>query len=246
MKPPPITKSQALAEWMKELQNEHLRLSNPEAFLRSAVWRLGEVEKLGLFDPLELYEMREQAHAAYSSGLEEQFTHELYCQSSAYNVVPEAGGVRIAIIGHGVYSRMPASDEVCALPSYHGRVVVADGRVHLLLSEPACCITISGLRFVTEDGIPCRLVETARLANGRWLSGVNDPDAYRALVDLAQAAFEQKNWALYRRLSDRVRFSPFACCMGCNDSFAAREDCEKCGGLGFTPASLGDPVCAEG
>lgn len=245
MKPPPITKSQALEKWSKELQNEHLRLSDPEAFLGIATWRLSEMKKLGLFDPLELYELREQAHAAYSAGLEEQFAQERYCQSALYNVVPDGKNERIATISHGVYSREIADDAIQSSPCYHGRVTITNGRVHLVMSYPLHCLPIFGLRFVTEDGISCRLVETTRLIEGKWLTGVNDPDAYRVLIDLGQEAFEKKDWARYRRLRDRARYSPFACCPACHDSFARREDCERCCGLGFIPNNLGEPVCAE-
>ncbi|WP_430317013.1 hypothetical protein [Pseudomonas sp. p1(2021b)] len=245
MKTLPITKSQALEKWTKELQNEHLRLSDPDAYFGIAMWRLGEMEKLNLFDPLELYEMREQAHAAYSAGLEEQFAQERYCQSAFYNVVPDGKNERIATISHGVYSEETGSGEQHSSPSYHGRVVVTDERVHLVMNYPLHCLPISGLRFVTEDGTPCHLVETTRLVDGKWLTGVNDPDAYRALIDLGQEAFEQKDWARYRRLRDRARYSPFACCPACHDSFAMREDCERCCGLGFIPDNLGEPVCAE-
>lgn len=244
MKTLPITKSQALEKWTKELQNEHLRQSDPEAFLSIADWRLSEMEKLNLFDPLELYEMREQAHAAYSAGLEEQFVYEQYCQASVYNVVPDGENTRIATISHGVFSFTDASGMRSMLPAYHGRVMVTEGRVHLVMSQPNYCVPISGLRFVTGDGIPCQLVETARMSNGKWLTGVQDPDAYRALVDLAQEAFEQKDWVRYRMLRDRARYSPFTCCPTCHDSFAQREDCEGCGGLGFIPDNLGEPVCA--
>lgn len=235
-----------MENWVKELQNEHLRLSDPEAFMRCAMFRLSEAGKLGLFDPLELYEMRQEAHAAYVAGLEEQFAYDQFCQSSAYNVIPDGETLRIATISHGIYSLTTKDDERRSLRLYNGRVTITEGRVHLEIYQPLHCLPISGLRFVTTDGISCRLVETGRMSNGKWLTGVSDPDAYRALVDLAQAAFERNDWRRYRLLRDRVRYSPFDCCPGCGDSFAAREDCSTCGGLGFIPDSLGDPVCAGG
>ncbi|RWU18122.1 hypothetical protein DM813_26025 [Pseudomonas alkylphenolica] len=104
---------------------------------------------------------------------------------------------------------------------------------------------IKGLLLVGQNGRTLHLIETARMVDGRTLQGVEDPDAYRVLVDLAQEAFEGKDWARYRILRDRVRYSPFKCCTACCDSFALREDCGACQGQGFLPDDSREQGCFE-
>ncbi|RWU18123.1 hypothetical protein DM813_26030 [Pseudomonas alkylphenolica] len=90
-----LSKPEALAHWNGLLHNEHLRLSNPEAYLQVMKIFTADLEALGLFEPLEQHDLRELAQAAYSAGLEEQFAYELYCRASTYNVVEEGRRQRI-------------------------------------------------------------------------------------------------------------------------------------------------------
>jgi|GEM_PF-4869774 len=66
-----LTKPDALARWNGLLRNEHLRLSNPEAYLQVMRTATADLEALNLFEALELHDLREQAQSAYSAGLEE-------------------------------------------------------------------------------------------------------------------------------------------------------------------------------
>lgn len=236
-----LTKPEALARWNGLLRNEHLRLSNPEVYLQVMRIATADLETLGLFEPLELHDLRELAQAAYSAGLEEQFTHELYCRASSYNVVPEGERQRIGYIKQGNYYEENRTDAF----SSDGTVCQEHDQLRIVLRTSGELGVIEGLLLVAQNGRTFKLIETARMVDGRMLEGVGDPDAYRVLVDLAQAAFERKNWTRYRVLRDRVRYSPFKYCSTCCDSFALREDCETCHGQGFVPDDLGEPGCVE-
>lgn len=232
-------KPEALARWNGLLRNEHLRLSNPEAYLQVMRIATADLEALNLFEPLELHDLREQAQGAYSAGLEEQFAHELYCRASCYNVVPEGERLRIGYIKQGNYYEENRTDAF----SSDGMVTQERDQLRIVLRTSGELGVIRGLFLIAQSGRTFRLVETARMVEGRMLEGVEDPDAYRVLIDLAQEAFEEKDWARYRMLRDRVRYSPFKCCPACCDSFALREDCEACQGQGFVPDDLGEPGC---
>lgn len=237
----PLTKPEALARWDGLLRNEHLRLSNPEVYLQVMIIATADLEALGLFEPLELHDLREQSQAAYSAGLEEQFAHELYCRASTYNVVPEGECRRIGYIKQGNYYEESRTDAF----SYDGMVTQERDQLRIVLRTSGELGVIRGLTLTAQNGRAFRLVETARMVDGRMLEGVGDPDAYRVLVDLAQEAFEGKDWTRYRVLRDRVRYSPFRCCPACRDSFALREDCEACHGQGFVADDLGEARCLE-
>ncbi|MNJ22817.1 hypothetical protein D3C77_171910 [compost metagenome] len=124
-------------------------------------------------------------------------------------------------------------------------VIQEPDRLRVVLRTSGELGVIQGLQLVGADGRVYRLVETTRMIEGRMLQGVDAPDAYRILIDSAQEAFEEKEWARYRLLRDRVRYIPFECCSAYCDSFAQREDCETCQGQGFVANNLREPGCAE-
>ncbi|MGF6591066.1 hypothetical protein [Pseudomonas sp. 2835] len=231
-----LSKPEALARWNGSLRNEHLRLSNPEVYLQVMRMATADLQDLELFDPLEVHDLFEQAQAAYSAALEEQFAHELYCRASSYNVVPVGGYRRIGSIRQGNYYEENRTEAF----SCDGMVIQEPDRLRVVLRTSGELGVILGLQLIGTDGRVYHLVETARMVEGRMLQGVDDPEAYRVLIDLAQEAFEEKKWARYRLLRDRVRYSPFKCCPACCDSFAQREDCEKCLGQGFVTKNLGN------
>lgn len=235
------SKPEALARWNGSLRNEHLRLSNPEVYLQVMRMATADLQALDLFDPLEVHDLSEQAQAAYSAALEEQFAHDLYCRASSYNVVPVGGHRRIGCIRQGNYYKENRTKAF----SCDGMVIKEPDHLRVVLRTSGELGVIQGLQLVGADGRIYRLVETARMIEGRMLQGVDDPDTYRVLIDLAQEAFEEKEWTPYRLLRDRVRYSPFKCCPACCDSFAQREDCETCHGQGFVADNLGEPGCAE-
>ncbi|WP_141231064.1 hypothetical protein [Pseudomonas sp. Irchel 3F5] len=235
------SKPEALARWNGSLRNEHLRLSNPEVYLQVMRMATADLQAPDLFDPLELHDLCEQAQAAYSAALEEQFARELYYRASSYNVVPVGGHRRIGCIRQGNYYKENRTESF----SCDGMVIQEPDRLRVVLRTSGELGVIQGLQLIGADGRVYRLVETARMIEGRMLQGIDDPDAYRVLIDLAQEAFEEKEWARYRLFRDRMRYSPFKCCSACCDSFAQREDCEICQGQGFVADNLGEPGCAE-
>jgi hypothetical protein len=169
----PPTKSEALARWNGSLCNEHLRLSNPEVYLQVMKFVTTDLEALDLFNPLEIHDLHEQAQAAYTAGLEEQFAQELYCRASTYNVVPEGGNTRVGYIKQGNYYDECRTDAF----NFDGMVTQERDQLRIVLRTSGELGVIKGLQLVTENGRTFRLVETARMVDGKMLQGVGDPDA---------------------------------------------------------------------
>lgn len=232
------TKDQQLAHWMAELQNEHLRLSDPETYRIVMEWTTSRLQDSGLFDQMEVYDLQLRYQGAYTAALEEQFAHDVYCRASDYNVVPEGSPRRIAHITHGNYYEDGKTSHFL----FDGRVVTKGGRISIEAYGGAREIgVIEGTLLITPGGV-FNLIETGRSCPTGKLEGVADPDAYRALLDVAQATFEMKEWRLYRVLRDRIRYSPFTCCPKCGDRFGRQDDCDECQSLGFIPRNMGNPA----
>lgn len=84
----------------------------------------------------------------------------------------------------------------------------------------------------------CDLVETGRTIEGVAFKPIEDPDLYRALVDIAQVAEECRDLLVFERLRPFLDLARFRLCPACLDRFDSREDCPTCSGHGFVTNSL--------
>ncbi|ROL76546.1 hypothetical protein BLX41_14390 [Pseudomonas protegens] len=62
---------------------------------------------------------------------------------------------------------------------------------------------------------------------------VDDPDAYRALIDVAQVAHEERDLRTFEKERPHIESAAFCICPVCHDRFDARDDCSTCAGNGF-------------
>jgi hypothetical protein len=62
---------------------------------------------------------------------------------------------------------------------------------------------------------------------------IEDPDMYRALVDAAQVALEDRDLNAYEKMRPFIDLARFSTCPICLDRFDRREDCPACSGQGF-------------
>ncbi|RBJ74947.1 hypothetical protein C3L29_033230, partial [Pseudomonas sp. MWU12-2534b] len=86
-----------------------------------------------------------------------------------------------------------------------------------------------------------QLVETERVISGVDYKPIDDPDAYRAMVDAAQVAQEERDLRAFEKVRPHIESAAFCMCPACLDRFGAREDCSTCAGKGFVtkPAPTG-------
>lgn len=113
---------------------------------------------------------------------------------------------------------------------------------HLVFNPTGTVATITGLTLVLPDGQQYDLVETGRMIEGRTVEPIDDPDTYRALVDVAQVAEECRDLAVFEKLSPLADLARFRICPACHDGFAPREDCSTCAGRGFVTKTLATGV----
>jgi len=92
---------------------------------------------------------------------------------------------------------------------------------------------MDGMTITKPDGSIYDLVITGQRINGKEYSNIDDPDAYRALLDTPQVALENHDFETYRRARPLLLAAAFSKCVSCRDHFALREDCEACGAMGF-------------
>lgn len=90
-----------------------------------------------------------------------------------------------------------------------------------------------GMTMTSDLGEIYDLVQTAHFVNGVLYTCVDDPDAYRLLLDSAQLALENHDFDTYRVVRPLLLSARFTKCSECNDNFLMREDCTTCCGHGF-------------
>ena len=88
------------------------------------------------------------------------------------------------------------------------------------------------------DGQQYELVETGRMIDGRAVEPIDDPDTYRALVDVAQVAEACRDVTVFEKLRPLIDLARIRVCPACHDDFALREDCSTCAGRGFITKPL--------
>jgi len=62
---------------------------------------------------------------------------------------------------------------------------------------------------------------------------IDDPDAYRAMVDAAQVAQEERDLRIFERVRPHIESAAFCMCPACLGRFGTRDDCPTCVGNGF-------------
>lgn len=123
---------------------------------------------------------------------------------------------------------------------YDGKVYSDGDGVRLTLGLSRKIGKISGL-VLELNGRQYQLVETERVISGVDYKPIDDPNAYRAMVDAAQVAQEERDLRTFERVRPHIESAAFCMCPACLDRFGTRDDCPTCAGKGFVtkPAPAG-------
>ncbi|MDZ3826351.1 hypothetical protein [Pseudomonas monsensis] len=191
-----------------------------------------------LINQFEQFDMNERADAAYWHAVEElQNSAGYYRGASTYDVVQIDNGKLLGVISRSIFNF--ANDEPRGASfAYDGKVYSDADGVRLTLGLSQEIGKISGL-VLEINGRHYQLIETERVIGGVTRRPLCDADYYRALVDAAQVAQEERNLPAFEKVRPHIESAAFCICRTCLDRFGAREDCHACAGRGFVtkPAS---------
>jgi len=218
--------------WRASLDDQDFRMQNPEGHRETLHEMAAALHTEGLIDLLEQFDMNELADAAYWHAVEElQNSPGHYRGASRYDVVQIDNGVLLGTISRSIFNF--ANDEPRGASfAYDGKVYSDAEGVRLTLGLSRRVGRISGL-VLEMNGRRYQLVETERMIAGITHRPLSDADTYRAFIDAAQVAHEERNLRAFGRLRPHIESATFCICPACLDRFDARDDCTTCDGRGF-------------
>lgn len=192
----------------------------------------------GLIDDLQQFDMNEMANAAYWHAAEElQTAPARYCGASVYHVLRHGSTELFGDIGCSIFYASSTLTEG-KRSSYDGKIYRDATGANLVFTSSGAVARITGLTLILPDGQQYDLVETGRTIDGVTYAPIEDPDLYRALVDIAQVAHERGDLRAFERVRPLIDLARFRICPTCLDSFDRREDYSTCLGQGFVTKSL--------
>jgi hypothetical protein len=231
-------KALRLQQWRSTLDDHDFRLQNPEAHRQTLHSMGATLLSEGLIDVLQQFDMNELANAAYWHAVEELHSAPArYCGASSYEVVCGDHATPFGRISRSIFYA-ESSLTSAARFAYDGKVYQEAAGTHLVFNPSGTVATITGLTLTLPDGQQYDLVETGRMIDGRAVEPIDDPDTYRALVDVAQVAEECRDVTVFEKLRPLIDLARFRLCPACHDDFAPREDCSTCDGRGFVTKTL--------
>ncbi|MFK9080219.1 hypothetical protein [Pseudomonas neuropathica] len=231
-------KALRLQQWRSTLNDHDFRMQNPEVHRQTLHSMSTTLVSDGLIDVLQQFDMNELANAAYWHTVEELHSAlARYCAASSYEVLDRANAKPFGRISRSIFYAESSSASGARF-AYDGKVYQDTAGTHLLFNPSGTAAIINGLTLTLPDGRHYELVETGRMIEGRTVEPIDDPDTFRALVDVAQVAEECRDLPVYGKLRPLVDLARFRVCPGCLDSFDHREDCATCFGRGFVPKTL--------
>ncbi|MFJ2710591.1 hypothetical protein ACIOZM_06835 [Pseudomonas sp. NPDC087346] len=226
-------KSLRLQRWRATLDDQDFRLQNPEGHRETLHEMAAALHTERLIDQFEQFDMNEMANAAYWHAVEElQNSPGQYRGASTYDVVQVNSRKLFGTISRSIFN-FPGDQPRGASFPYDGKVYSDADGADLRLSLSRKTGRITGLLLRMSNGQQYELVETERVIRGIDCKPIDDPDAYRLLVDLAQLAQEQRDLRTFERVRPHIESAVFCMCPACLDRFGAREECPTCSGKGF-------------
>lgn len=232
-----------LQQWRSTLHDHDFRMQNPEAHRQTLHSMSSALVTEGLIDELQQFDLNEMANAAYWHAVEElQTASGHYCGASAYDVMRHGSSELFGKIGRSIfYAASTLADGTRS--SYDGKIYRDATGANLVFNSSGVVARITGLTLTLPDGQQYNLIETGRTVEGVNYEPIEDPDLYRALVDVAQVAQECRDLRAFERVRPRLDLARFRICPACLDRFDRREDCPTCVGRGFVtkPAATGLP-----
>lgn len=207
-------------------------MQNPEGHRGSLHEMAATLRDEGLIDQLEQFDMNEMADAAYWHAVEElQSSPGHYRGASTYDVVQADNGKLLGTISRSIFNF--ANDEPRGASfAYDGKIYSDSEGVRLTLGLSRRIGKIEGLAL-EMNGHRYQLIETERMIAGITHHPLSDHDAYRALVDAAQVAQEERDLRAFGKMRPHIESAAFYTCPACLDRFGARDNCPTCAGNGF-------------
>jgi len=236
-------KALRLQQWRSTLDDHDFRMQNPEAHRQTLHSMSATLFTEGLIDELQQFDMNEIADAAYWHAVEElQTAPARYCGASAYDVFRHGSTELFGKIGLSIFYAASTLAEG-KRASYDGKIYRDATGANLVFTPSGAVARITGLTLTLPDGQRYDLVETGRTIEGVAFEPIEDPDHYRALVDVAQVAQECRDLPTFERVRPLIDLARFCTCPTCLDRFDRREDCPTCAGQGFVtkPTTAGLP-----
>lgn len=207
-------------------------MQNPEGHRETLYEMTAALLDEGLIDEFERFDMNEMANAAYWHAVEElQNSTGHYRGASTYDVVQIDNGNLLGTISRSIFNF--ANDEPRGASfAYDGKVYSDADGVRLTLGLSRNIGRISGL-VLEINGRRYQLIETERMIAGVTRHCLSDADAYRALLDVAQVAREERDLRAFEKVRPHIESAAFCICPACRDCFGERDDCSTCAGQGF-------------
>ncbi|CAH0211778.1 hypothetical protein SRABI89_02007 [Pseudomonas koreensis] len=225
-------KSLRLQRWRATLADQDFRMQNPEGHRETLHEMAAKLRDEGVIDRLEQYDMNEMADAAYWHAVEElQNSPGHYRGASTYDVVQVDNGNLLGTISRSIFN-FESDEPRGASFAYDGKVYTDADGVRLTLGLSPKIGRISGL-VLEMNGRRYQLVETERMIADITHHPIFDSDTYRALVDAAQVAQEERDLRAFEKVRPHIESAVFCVCPNCLDRFGDRDDCTTCSGKGF-------------
>ncbi|MBK5373483.1 hypothetical protein JFT81_02385 [Pseudomonas sp. TH43] len=225
-------KTLRLKQWRATLDDQGFRMQNPEGHRETLHEMAAALHREGLIDQLERFDMGEMADAAYWHAVEElQNSPGQYRGASTYDVVRIDNGELLGTISRSIFY-FATTEPRCALSSYDGKVYSGPEGIHLNLGLSRNVGKVTGL-ILEMHGRRYQLIETQRMIRGICHTPIDDPEAYRALVDAAQITQEDRDLRVFEKVRPHIELAAFCICPTCRDCFGERDDCSTCAGQGF-------------
>lgn len=208
-------KALRLHQWRSTLDDRDFRMQNPEAYRETLHSMASTLAAEGLIDQLQQFDMNEMADAAYWHAVEElQNSPCGYRGSSTYDVLMVDTGELLGTISRSIFNEV-STEPPGPTHTYDGKVYPNEDGADLVLSMSGEVGRISGLSLTMPSKLQYRLVETARIINGKTYVPLEDPDIFRALIDVAQVAKESCNLHAFERLRPFIELARFCNCPAC-------------------------------
>ena len=220
-----------LAAWNKALADNRLRMAWPEDYRKGLEELTHQAIAAGLVSEAQAVEMFEAIDAGFQAAQEDLIT-QAFDDASVYTMLLDDGSV-IGTVSRGTLISPPGErQEILGRITHH-----CDSRLAMYGHTPFVFKGyIDGLTWHRPDGRTARLVPRGRYVNGKLQPAIDDPLSFRLALDCRQIAREKGDIAGAKAWAQKIEAATFRVCPGCADSFARREDCARCAGLGFIAA----------
>ncbi|WP_159811723.1 hypothetical protein [Pseudomonas sp. 18058] len=227
-----MAKSIRLQRWHTTIADNDFRMQNPEGHRETLLEMAATLLREGLINPLERFDLKEMADAAYWHAVEElQHSPDHYRGASTYNVVQLDNGKLLGTIRRSIFNYASDAPRGASF-SYDGKVYTDSEGARLTMCLTQKIGTITGL-ILQLSGRKYRLIETERMIEGVTHHPLSDGDTYRLFIDDDQIAQEARDLRVFQRVRPHIESAVFCICPTCLERFGDRDDCQNCAGKGF-------------